>query len=678
MKIKSISEYRVTRGDQTPDIDIDFESARRDDVKKYMEERFGKNNVVSAGTFGRLKLKSSLKDFSKVAGLSFQYVNEITGLIPSSQDDLEWYEIFELAQKNSKIYNFVQENVQLLNIIQKCMFQTRAASIHASAVIIVPDEDEFGNKTEVFDYMPVKFVDGMLVSEWEGKYLERAGFLKEDILGLSQLDKLKSIMKLIKQNHNKEIILEEIPLEDKKVYELFQKGLNEDIFQFGTFGIKSFCKGVKPENISELTSINALYRPGPMKANAHKDFIDIKFGKKEAKYDYGLKEVTEKTYGLYVYQEQIMKSVSVLGGLSLNQADEVRTIMKKFDKEKMALFKDKFIKGAIERGCDEYEASEIWQKLNNFSSYGFNKSHSAAYSIIGYYCQYLKYYYPLEFYTTALHFCSDDVITVSEILNEIPLVSENISVVQPCVNKSSFNFTSDKNKIFWSLTKIKFVGIEIVKQIVEERRKNGNFYSITEFVKRVGSKVNKRALQNLIFSGAFDNIYEVENLKERKQIFEELSTIKKDVEIPDFNEIKFSIQQREITGYNFSSKSDLSKILKVKDEELFKKYIKPQDFLNLKKLKTDLVCCVGFIENYKERESKNGEFCNLTINSDNQKINILIWSDVWSELKTKLLQRIKENPNTVIIISGIMKFDDFKNVNILQTCKNSIVYLINV
>ena len=347
MKIISVKELRIKRKDSLPDIDIDFESTRRDDVKRYIEQKYSLDNVCSIGTYNRMKSKSAIKDMARVEGADFASVNLITKeLIEKPTDPLNWGQVFEQAQSNSKIKNFIKKYPRVFKFLKPILMQTRSSSVHPSAVVIVPKKDEEGNDMKIWDWMPVRKdpEKGVIISEWEGKYMDLAGFLKEDILGISQLDKFRYILDLIKKNRGEEIDFSKIPMDDEKTYKYFQKGWNEDVFQFGTGGLKTYCTRVKPNNIEDLIAINALYRPGPMGSGAHEDFVKIREGSKKPAFDKGMKDVTINTAGLYIYQEQVMQAM-VVGGLSLVDADRIRTMIKKFDKEGLASMKNKFIKG---------------------------------------------------------------------------------------------------------------------------------------------------------------------------------------------------------------------------------------------------------------------------------------------------------------------------------------------
>lgn len=338
-----VSGERAKAADSLPDIDLDFEAEQRDTIKDYIRSRFGEFHTCSIGSYTRLKIKAGLKDFARAKGITFNHANYISSLV-DDQLEYTWKDLIKYAIKQPDLKKFIQEYPEIAHLIKWSLNQCRSASIHASAVIIVPNKDKHGNDVDIFNWLPIRQINDHLVSEWEGKYTDRAGFLKEDILGLSQLDKFNMMIALIKRNHHKEIILENIPLDDGKTYKLFHKGFTEDVFQFGSSGLKSYSAKAKPDTIEDITAMSALYRPGPMSSNAHSDFADIKHGKKKPQYDPFMEDITRNTNGLVIYQEQVMQAV-VAGGLSLVEADMVRTTIKKFDKIALDKFKKQFVDG---------------------------------------------------------------------------------------------------------------------------------------------------------------------------------------------------------------------------------------------------------------------------------------------------------------------------------------------
>ena len=369
MKVKSVRLEKFYT--DMPDVDIDFQTLGRDRVKEYIRQKYQFDYSCSVATFTRMKLKTCIKDFAKVKGLSFDYTNKITKEI-DDQIEYTWTDLIEYASKSKALFKFVQDYPEIVHMTKYSLLSCKAASVHPSAVIIVPKMSvETGKDMNIYEWMPMKMIDGVLVSEWEGKYTESSLFLKEDILGLNQLDKFKNMLNLIKENKGEEVDVNEIPFDDETVFQYFRKGWCEDIFQFGTMSLMNYCKQVKPTEFSDLVAMTALFRPGPIASNAHLDFANIKNGKKKPKFDYGIENITGETYSLLVYQEQMMSIIHQLGGLSLIEAENARKYIKKKKMKELNALGDEFIKGAINNGCPEDEAKVIWDKMNAFSAYSF-------------------------------------------------------------------------------------------------------------------------------------------------------------------------------------------------------------------------------------------------------------------------------------------------------------------
>lgn len=353
-------------GGSMMDVDVDVTSLGRDSVKRYIENRYGVNNVCSIGTYSTLQSKAALRDLLRFHGESPQNINYFSGMIEDSNED--YSSIFHATVGNEKLKIFLNEHLEATQDIPLILGQAKSSSIHASGIIITPKDDG----KEIFDWFPCKMMNGVVISEWEGSQLDESGFLKEDILGLSQLDKFVDILKLINENGTN-LKIEDIDLHDKSVFELFKKGYNQDTFQFGTDGLTAYSREVKPDSISELAAINALYRPGPMESGAHTDYVKIKWGKKQPEYDFGTEEITKETYSLMIYQEEVMEVCVKLGGFTLVEADDIRKAMGKKIEEKLQSYMQRFIEGAKKNGCPENEAYIIWNKLVAFAGYGFNK-----------------------------------------------------------------------------------------------------------------------------------------------------------------------------------------------------------------------------------------------------------------------------------------------------------------
>ena len=675
-------------GKSLPDVDSDFASNRRDDVKRYMEERYGINYVTSIGTYSTFKIKSGIKDIARALGYDHKKVNYITSLLDDKHDaGLSFTEFFQKISKvndgkENPIKEFIQNNSEIIENYFLLKDQVKNSSVHAAGVIIVPKEYN-GEKLDIYSWLPVKKMDGLLVTEWEGPTLEIAGYLKEDILGTTQLEKLHEITKLIKQNKNIDIDIDHLPLDDQNVFDLFRGGWNEDVFQFGAVGLKGYCKELKPDNIEDLIAAVSLYRPGPMDSGAHKTYIKIKNGEREPEYDYMLEDVAKSTYGLYCYQEQVMQAMNVLGGFNLVEADNIRKAMGKKIASEMEKYKEQFIAGAINNGCEKYNAIGIWNKLEAFAGYGFNRSHAAAYAVTGYACQWLKHHYPLEFWSVALNFSDKDDIPGR--ISEMHKISE-IKVLPPDINKSTDIFEADKEtgEIYWSIGSIKFIGEKALAVIMNDRILNGKYFSFDEFYKRIPKKsVNKRCMTNLILSGCFDKIEKIKSAKER---FALLETFIKDVcneELPDdvkdtnnnWKDYFWILKQKELTGFGY-----------LDFEKIYQSYVLPKTDIGNKcqyipenEFQYDSSVgynksVLGTVKEFTERTSKKGDkFAEVVLDCNDEIIFCMVWTQQWSEWK----EIISTKKTQIMCISGQVKFDDrFKNQNVLQTTDDSIIYFL--
>lgn len=680
-----ISGERAKAADSMPDIDLDFGSSYREEVKKYMEYKYGGDSVVRIGSFTRLKTKGAIKGFARADKMNFEQVNFVTRKIPDKIKE-KWDEIFLESQKNSIIKTFVQGNVELINNIKPVFMQALTASIHASALVIVPKKDSDGNSMTVYDWMPVRKIKDekndsfVLISEWEGKFIERAGFLKEDILAISLLDKFMSIIKLIKKERGETIILEDIPVDDAEVFKLFRKGYNEDVFQFGTEGIQNFSRMVKPDHIEDLIAMNALFRPGPMASNAHKDYADIKHGRKKPVFDPLMELVTSKTNGLIIYQEQMMQAM-VVGGMSLVEADTARTYIKKFNKAKMVEFKDKFISGYGSKLEDQKNfstkkafetANDVWDKMMAFSSYAFNRSHSAAYSIMSYWCQWLKLYYPEEFYATALQFSTSEN-DATNILGEIEKRQLRAKVFPPEINNSNkyFRCSVKDHAIYWSISSIKHVGASSVEKILKVRKEKGEFASIVDFLKKMkGTGVGRGIVDPLIRAGSFDKLYNVEHPKDRYDLMKIAYEFAKDEKIfeeryaANEKNYRWQLWQKELTGFG---NIDYQKALLEKGLKKLAKVFVDADTLQNKPRYAE--CCIaGRVMYVDSFHTKNGKAGKIILESNNQTISAIFWADVWDEISQPLADlRKKYKDSLVVAITGKVGWDKFKDKKMFQS-----------
>jgi len=486
-----------------PDIDIDFQDDKRDEVLSYSKEKYGVNSVSQIVTFNRLKTKAVLKDVGRVLNYPFDTINEITKHVPSIfgkiksladcyKDISEFKEYFDQAKERKKLldYAMVLENLN------------KNVSMHASGVVIAP--------SDITDYVPVAKtpqVDNQFMTQYDMKMLEAAGLIKMDFLGLKELKILQQAVDLIKQRLNIDIDLDTLPLDDHKTFELFSSGYTVGIFQFSKPKMREYLSKLKPKNINDLAAMNALYRPGPM--DLIPDFIERKHSRKEVTYLHSdMERVLSETYGIIVYQEQVMQLVREIAGYTLAKADLVRRAMGKKDAKLMKEQEDEFIKGASEKGYNKKTAKEIFKLIQKFADYGFNKSHSVAYSILAYYTAYLKSHYSLEFMTSQLNCRYGDMDEMVLLINECKRMKITLSL--PDINTCFAEFAINpqiENQVLFGLTAIKNVGRTAVENIVKERTDHGPFTGFVDFCSRVDSRiVNKKTIESLINAGAFDSL----------------------------------------------------------------------------------------------------------------------------------------------------------------------------
>lgn len=358
-----------------PDIDVDYASDRRQEMKEYLEERYnvgGRQRVFSAGTFTTLKLKAALKDVARVHRVPLAEVNYLTAIL---DDNLDWTGLFRLAAVNRRVRKFILDYPQVIEDVRGILGQPKAASIHASAIIVTPETKD-GCPADCFDFLPIRKMDGLLVSEFDGYAVDEIGLLKEDVLATKELAKLSATVSLVNAHYGCQLTIERITqqeLEDEKTYRLLAEGNTQNVFQFSSPGITRFLQDVKPASIEDLIAVNALYRPATLDIGATEDFIRYRRDELAPVYNHGCFEATKDTYGILVFQEQFMSIAHTLGGFDLGKTDLLRKAIGKKKAELMATLKADFIAGAVANGCPDYEVEEIWHKIEAAGAYGFNK-----------------------------------------------------------------------------------------------------------------------------------------------------------------------------------------------------------------------------------------------------------------------------------------------------------------
>lgn len=445
-----------------PDIDVDYASDRRQEIKDYLEERYnadGRQRVFSAGTFTTMKLKAALKDVARVHRVPHSIVNYITAMI---DDGTDWTGLFRQAASNRKLRDFIQTYPLVIEDVQGLLGQPKAASIHASAIVVTPDTRD-GRPAECFDFLPVRKMDGALVSEFDGYSVDEIGLLKEDVLATKELAKLSAVIALVNRNFGQELTIGRITqdmLEDGKTYRLLSDGNTQNVFQFSSPGITRFIQDVQPECIEDLIAINALYRPATLDIGATDDYVRFRRGEVAPVYNYGCYEATKNTFGIMVYQEQFMSVAHTLGGFDLGKTDYLRKAIGKKKADLMATLKADFIAGAVGNGCPDYEAEEIWHKIEVAGKYSFNRSHAAAYALTAYCGAWLKANYPSAFYTVALQWADDkEIPSLMAEMERCALLERAARELGFSLSEKDFPQDMRGRHFFWSQQQIAVSGI---------------------------------------------------------------------------------------------------------------------------------------------------------------------------------------------------------------------------
>ncbi|HWP81277.1 MAG TPA: DNA polymerase III subunit alpha [Bacteroidota bacterium] len=491
-----------------PDIDVDFADDKRDRVIQYVREKYGKDSVAQIITFGTLSARAVLKDVGRVLGIPLGTIDSITKQIPVVQG-----KVTPLAEALESIADlkWVKESTDpkiklLIDTALVLEGLNRNVSTHAAGVVIAPGD--------ISDFVPMyQTPQTELMTQYNMKDLEEAGLLKMDFLGLRTLTVLDNALQLIKENHGKELDLNRLPTGDSKTLDLFAKGQTVAVFQFESSGMQDYLRKLRPSSIHDLVAMNALYRPGPMENIP--EFIDRKNGRGRIEYVHPkLEPILKETYGVIVYQEQVMRIASEIAGFSLAKADLMRRAMGKKDKALMAEQKKEFVNGAVQNGIDKKVAAEIFDLIEKFASYGFNKSHSVAYSVLAYQTAYLKAHYPAEYMAATLTSEIGDTDKIVLFIDDCRKLG--IDVLPPDVNESGVNFVVTPKGIRFGLSAIKNVGVGAVEEIVRARSREGLFQDIFDFCSRVDLRtVNKKTIESLIQAGAFDSLH-----SHRAQLFD--------------------------------------------------------------------------------------------------------------------------------------------------------------
>lgn len=492
-----------------PDIDIDFDDEGRGRVIDYVIQKYGSSQVAQIITYGTMAAKSSIRDTGRVLDLPLPETDRIAKLIPDiklnklfgmTDDQLSeklTAEQLTMAQELKNIYKQSGLEGETLRQAHTLEGSVRNTGIHACGVIITP--------SDIREHVPVALSKdaNLWCTQFDNSVVESAGLLKMDFLGLKTLTLIKDAVAIVKERHGIEIDPDSIPLDDEKTYELFQRGETVGIFQYESAGMQKYLKELKPTVFGDLIAMNALYRPGPLEYIP--SFIKRKHGEEEISYDLeGMDEYLEETYGITVYQEQVMLLSQKLAGFTKGEADMLRKAMGKKIFALLATLKPKFIDGAKERGHDEKALEKVWKDWEAFASYAFNKSHSTCYAWVAFQTAYLKAHYPAEYMASVLSNNMNDIKTVTFFMEECRRMG--VPVLGPSVNESNYKFTvNSKAEIRFGLGAIKGVGHGAVEAIVTERAENGLYKSIHDLTKRIDLRAaNRKTLENLVLAGGMD------------------------------------------------------------------------------------------------------------------------------------------------------------------------------
>lgn len=479
-----------------PDFDIDFCYERRGEVIQYVTQKYGEDRVAQIITFGTLKPKAVVKDVARVLDIPFAESNEITKLI----SDGPKVKLKDELDNNDDLKSFINRGDFYKELFETALIlegMNRHTSTHAAGIVI--------GQEPLVNYVPLyrDSKTGAISTQFTMEYLEDCGLVKMDFLGLKTLTLLKNTESLIRLKDST-FSLENIPTSDEKTFSMLGEGKSKSIFQFESSGMQNVLREAKPSSIEDLIALNALYRPGPM--DFIPQFIEGKRNPRKIKYPHkDLVEVLKPTYGVIVYQEQVMEVAQIIGGFSLGKADILRRAMGKKKEEEMNRMKEEFVQGAVSKGYESSLAEKIFDILTPFAGYGFNKSHAAAYSVLAYKTAYLKANYPHEFMAANLTNEMNDTDKMGEYLLEVKEMG--IEVLPPSINYSQNFFTVQDEKIVYGLSAVKNIGTGVIEDVLKERQENGDFKSLIDFCERLDSRsINKKFIESGIYAGIFDEL----------------------------------------------------------------------------------------------------------------------------------------------------------------------------
>uniref|UniRef100_A0A7C4QR44 DNA polymerase III subunit alpha n=1 Tax=Schlesneria paludicola TaxID=360056 RepID=A0A7C4QR44_9PLAN len=484
---------------EPPDIDIDFCRDRRQEVIDYTKAKYGERNVSQIGTFGTLKAKAAIRDVGRALSVPLKRVDEIAKMVPDELN-IELREALEKSPELKEAYQTDPQIKELLDLAIQLEGLARSAGTHAAGVVV--------SDRPIDEYVPLQTIAGKtdVVTQWEGPTVEKAGMLKMDFLGLRNLTILDKAVKNVKRHRNIEIHTADIPLDDPQTFELLQRGETKGIFQLESGGMRDLLTKMKPDKFADIIATSALYRPGPLEGGMVMTYVDVKHGRQPLPRVHPIMdEILDETYGVMVYQEQVMRILNRLGGIELSQSYQCIKAISKKKLDTIAKYRAQFLDGAKQRGLPESKASELFDMIEKFAGYGFNKSHSTAYGMVAYHTAYLKAHYPVEFMAALLSCELGETDKLIEHLDDCRRMS--IQVLPPDVNRSEVEFAVVGDKIAFGLGAIKGVGEGAMAALVAERQTRGPFQSLFDLAERLDPKVVTRSvLELLVKAGACDSL----------------------------------------------------------------------------------------------------------------------------------------------------------------------------
>ncbi len=640
-----------------PDIDVDFCKDRREEVIRYVEEKYGKNRVAHIITFGTMAARAVVRDVGRGLNIPYSEVDKIAKLIPFACPSLQ--QALELEPRLQALYKGDNSVRQLIDIALRLEGLSRHASQHAAGIVISPVPLE--------DLMPLYKNPGEdnIISQFDMKALEDIGLLKFDFLGLKTLTVIDDTLKYMR-TQGKEIDIDKIPLDDKETYELLSSGHTTGIFQLESRGMRDILKKMQPERFEDLIALVALYRPGPLGSGMVDDFIRRKKGLIPVEYELPeLKEILDETYGVILYQEQVMKIANKIAQFSMGQADVLRKAMGKKIPELMASLKEEFVKGAVQRGVPKEKAENLFNLMAAFGEYGFNKSHSAAYAYLSYITAYLKAHYPVEFFAANLSNEMGDTNKIVKFINECKFWG--IEIKGPDINESERAFTVIGSSILFGLEAVKGVGGAALESILKERSK-GKFKSMTDFMLRVDTrKVNKKVIESLIKAGAFDSLYPsyppnrgralaMSELISHKGSAPRGALFSNEEEIQEWDNKTVLNEEKASLGFYLSGHplkplrtalnkrgiTTIADIFEIAEEELDNGGEESQE-----------VSIAGIIEEVKSKAKEKGVTGYITIEDETGRLEVVIYSDLFKKYSEILKER-----NSILLKGIIFKSAD--------------------